>query len=551
MTYPQSFKSECYFFKKNFSVLKKVLDKIKKIESYFQCSLLIPCLFVFIERSDGQAIENLKLRLTPYNNFSDGYDASRHTYRSDYIRNVLTNSTTRPIVASIWESIPLVSVRTSPIDQGNCPTKKMRLIRVEASTFIYTLKGRGPANQLITIQEIKKQLKGYDRSTDRNCIPLFPAHTKPVNYQDAEVKFSVPVPSGEAANATATYTVQFDVVGGNNKVLLSQTKTITILRHVPLIVSIGESLASGEGNPDKEGKSVRDKYNFPSQYDCFDDATVMYAAGHKPKMAKIPNWFEPRDHRSLLSSHALAAKKLLDDWPYVVFLTFAKSGSVISSRENDNDILEQLDSIKRVVGNYKIDALLVSAGGNDVGFADILGGMAKDFRGSTGQQVLSKFMQRLHTLSSQGYPSIANKIRDLRLNIGNVLINEYSGHPFNDRNGNPERGCEIFETARFWAVSKRDAVSMDRMGELLNDAVKTAAINNRWILVTGISSQFKRHGYCSGQSFYVKASTSCDQQGDFDGTMHPNEVGTKIYALAIARELRRALSRTENIAIPH
>jgi len=81
------------------------------------------------------------------------------------------------------------------------------------------------------------------------------------------------------------------------------------------------------------------------------------------------------------------------------------------------------------------------------------------------------------------------------------------------------------------------------MGNLLNAEVKLAANTHGWHLVDGISEKFAGHGYCSGQSFYRFAAASCDTQGDFDGTMHPNEEGTAAYARVLARELRKVLPK--------
>jgi lysophospholipase L1-like esterase len=533
--------------KKDFSVLS---DSSKDFIA--GCWLLTSVLLLAVS-TKAQSLENIQLRVENINDFAEGYNLSMHTYNEAFIRRVLTNPTSRPVVASVLASIPVARIKMESTNDGErCRDIQVRLAPSGASAFVWTLKGQDLLrNQEVIIKQVKKVLKPLPRPRPGlTCIPRNHISDKVITQAEGEMKFSAPIPHSQAAhNIAATYTVQFDILDGNNRVILSQNRKVSVPRYVPLIVSVGDSYASGEGNPDRVGNAQDDHYDWKdwvsvgSQRDCEDDATVMIQQGTKPVMIRNPYWLDPRDHRSLRSGPALAARKLLKEWPYVVFLSFAKSGAVISSSKQENDILEQLEHVRRVVGDHKIDALLLSAGGNDVGFSNVLTGMAKDFRGSDGQKVLSKFLDRTLVLRNQSYPKIDAKIQELNLNIGKVLINEYSGHLFNDRNGNPQRGCGVFESFRFWAVSKGDAIAMERMGNMLNGEVKLAANKYGWHYVGGISDQFKNHGYCSGQSFYRGGSDSCDQQGDFNGTMHPNEQGTAVIAKALARELRRVLAR--------
>jgi lysophospholipase L1-like esterase len=252
---------------------------------------------------------------------------------------------------------------------------------------------------------------------------------------------------------------------------------------------------------------------------------------------------DPRDHRSLRSGPALAVKELLAEWPYIVLLTFAKSGSVISSPEKEHDLLEQLGRVERVVGQHRIDALIISVGGNDVGFASTLKTLAGDFNDSDQGKVLSSYLKRVGQLRNDGYPQINAKIRELNLDVTNILISEYPGSLFEDEDGRPRRGCGVFETFGLWKISTSDSEAISRMNASLNDEVLLAAKDNGWHLVDGISEAFVGHGYCTKQSFWRFAEDSCDQQGDFEGIMHPNELGTAAYGRILARELRAVLPK--------
>jgi hypothetical protein len=143
-------------------------------------------------------------------------------------------------------------------------------------------------------------------------------------------------------------------------------------------------------------------------------------------------------------------------------------------------------------------------------------------------------------LRDREFPKLNQAIVDLNLNVAPAatIISEYPGKFFNRADGQPAKGCGVFDTLIFWGVEKRDAVAMNAMADALNAELKLLAEKHKWRLVTGLSSQFARHGYCATRSFYRSASHSCDRQGDFEGTMHPNAEGTGVVAKALERELR-------------
>ncbi|HXF62112.1 MAG TPA: hypothetical protein VNK95_10870 [Caldilineaceae bacterium] len=138
-----------------------------------------------------------------------------------------------------------------------------------------------------------------------------------------------------------------------------------------LIVSIGDSNASGEGNPIAEALTAK-------------------------------RWYDDRCHRSDISGHALAAKRLEESDPHtsVTFLSFACSGAkvlkglVLYYRGIDTPvegflyrpepqlkaIMMALCAIRNPAGNEvgcredrrQVDALLISIGVNDLGFSSVI-----------------------------------------------------------------------------------------------------------------------------------------------------------------------------------
>ncbi|WOH47620.1 hypothetical protein [Bradyrhizobium sp. sBnM-33] len=472
----------------------------------------------------------LNLQLNYVNRIGAGYNESTQTYDPDFIKSNITEPKHRPVHADVCSALESVKIKMTSTEDGvRCKDETVQTLPNGVSSIVLTLSGPSPMpNKRVELKQFVVSSETY-RGIGR-CKP-----TKLVQRAtECGNTFEVPLASGIAVGAEPQHSFTAEMRAGD-RILKTQSKAIAVPSRVPLIVSIGESLASGEGNPDIRGRSRRRVLDPTSQRDCFDDTTVMINFEKKPDMMKQANWYDDRDHRSLRSGPALAARKLLDRWPYIMFLTFAKSGATVA------DIVGQLGKVKAAVGDHKIDALLISAGGNDVGFSDVLKGMAGDFIDRGAERAMSQFNRKLLILRNEEYPKLSKAIGDLNLNVSKVLINEYPGKLFNRTDGQPARGCGVFKTLLFWSVKKRDAVAMNTMGDLLNDDVKSLAKNNGWNLVQGISNQFATHGYCSSRSFYRAAEQSCDMQGDFQGTMHPNEEGTEVYARALERELRKVL----------
>lgn len=76
------------------------------------------------------------------------------------------------------------------------------------------------------------------------------------------------------------------------------------------------------------------------------------------------------------------------------------------------------------------------------------------------------------------------------------------------------------------------------MGQILNDLIRRKAREFGWHFVD-VDADFRGRGYCAPEavSYWVKAEQSCDRQGNFDGTMHPNDRGHAMYGLRLAESL--------------
>ncbi len=340
------------------------LIKTKKIRHIFTLSI---ALFLSGEEyTFGQSLKNIKLTVRPFNSFNEGYNSRTHSYDGDFIRNITSNSIKRQVFASVETTFPEVTIKMlSRKDGGRCSPEKWRLAPQAAAAFVYTIKSKHPliANRTIELDKVRKELPGNVSSRHANCFPYqVPGGMKRIYAGDCLVKLSVAIPTlQEMSLDTKSYTVQFDVVDKNNKVIATSSKEVVIASHVPVIVSVGESFASGEGNPDEKGRAADGAHQVAARKHCKFNTTWMIARDRMPDMEKKPSWLEREGHRSLLSFHALATKEMLKQWPHVIFLSFAKSGATIYSGDRTNDIYDQLADVRSLLGDYKIDALLISA----------------------------------------------------------------------------------------------------------------------------------------------------------------------------------------------
>ncbi|MDX6611638.1 MAG: hypothetical protein QOD75_824 [Blastocatellia bacterium] len=291
------------------------------------------------------------------------------------------------------------------------------------------------------------------------------------------------------------------------------------------IVSLGDSFASGEGNPDKPRHGLR-----------------------KAK------WIDERCHRSAFAGPAQAAMNIEKADPHtsVTFISFACSGAELSAgltsgqQKGSRLLRPQLDKMFEAAARRPIDALLVSIGGNDANFATLV----------------LKAIQLRHAETDTGTNRLANDgLASLpvrfaaiaeRLNrptnqtaIANVFITEYPDlvrdetRDFCDHSpGVPDLLHGISEAESTWALMQ--------VIKPLNAAVKTAATINGWNYVDGIFTRFGgespdhiAHGFCAGNQRWARTfNDSFIVQGDQKGTVHPNFEGHVWYAQRLVDELR-------------
>jgi lysophospholipase L1-like esterase len=344
----------------------------------------------------------------------------------------------------------------------------------------------------------------------------------------------------------------------------SQSFTITDY----LFAVLGDSFAAGQGNPDRKG--------IPQplgELQC-EATTIAKLTGGGISMAREARWLEPAAHRSTRSGHLLALQDFEDAevGRVVTALTFATSGAEVVrgllkpqhawQERNGGQVAELRRTL--VSAKRRLDGLVISVGGNDVGFAPAVTSMTKDrvgffsifgsfVSGKTRREIVAECRRLLAEMPAK-YDALAEELQTLR--PGAVFITEYPTGLFNNDRGQGAVGCGLFRmtgTNRSLGVSAPDARMIEAVGDDLNEVIREAAKRHGWIFVGGISTQFERHGYCADEPYWVGAEESCKSQGDLEGTLHPNSRGHEVYRARILQALRETYlreSRPRSAGVP-
>jgi lysophospholipase L1-like esterase len=285
-----------------------------------------------------------------------------------------------------------------------------------------------------------------------------------------------------------------------------------------LIVSIGDSVAAGEGVPDIAG-------------------------------LRHATWQSRRCHRSAKAGPALAAREIERDDPHtsVTFVHLACSGATIPAgllggfvgAETDGEeppLEAQTAVLARLAAIRPIDALLLSVGANDVHFGEVVRFCAipgqpncfeERFRPPGGdpderRTTAAVVAGALHELPRR-YEQLAKALRPL-LPASKVHIVEYFD-PTGDSDG---RTCRRILGGATRAELER---ARSEMLEPLNEAVGRAARRWGWEEVTGAAEAFRTHGYCAKRPWVTRVFRSLFTLGGSPvskrllGTLHPNERG--------------------------
>ena len=299
-----------------------------------------------------------------------------------------------------------------------------------------------------------------------------------------------------------------------------------------LIVSIGDSYASGEGNPVVPGVFSPE-----------------WAYSPDPAM----NVQNADAHRSTIAGPAQFALQLQQSNPHeaVTFVSVANSGAsinegVLGTMPSIGDpgvtLPAEIDEVKQIVGPHHIDVLTISVGANDVGFANQVFNLIENTYTDGYYPTLATIQGQVNAQLSKlpnRYARLGHAVQ--ALNPGKVMITEYPDITRNQQ-GNV---AEIVGPLDIPLIGQADAqFASTSIIAPLDAAVSAAARANHWTCVAGISAAFQTHGYPSTDSWVRQLGDSLAMQGNADGTFHPNAAGHLAIAQRLLATYRGAIGKS-------
>ena len=310
-----------------------------------------------------------------------------------------------------------------------------------------------------------------------------------------------------------------------------------------LIVALGDSYASGEGNPHAFGYPEtglplpinvewddtvchRSAYAGPAQAAAYleeqDPHTSVTFVHLACSGAKIEDQLLPTDVRGPMNNFQPELGGLLD--PY--------EGQEVADYANAPSHPAQVDAAASLTGSRDVDAMTVSIGGNDIHFAGIVKDCIINVIGCNvdsdiipnpdGVDILNEYLPQL----SGRYDRFATRLTEQfgdRLTAQNVFITEYPDSTRCDDGTVCAMIPHVITTAEGqWAG--------DTVLPGLNAVIANRADAHGWTFVDGISEGFQDgHGYAAANTWMVGLVQSLLQQGGKDGAFHPNVAGHTWY----------------------
>jgi lysophospholipase L1-like esterase len=296
-----------------------------------------------------------------------------------------------------------------------------------------------------------------------------------------------------------------------------------------LIFGLGDSLSSGEGSPDtRRGSGSR------------------------------ASWQSPQCDRSNKSYQALVVKRLRAEHPNdkVMFDHLACSGAAIDAGllegfkgvNGGKELPAQADEARSLARHRTVDALMLSAGVNDLLFGKVISFCVN--RSTDGYCPTRKFRDGMtlaqwveHTLGE--LPHLYKRLA-ARLNTfvahHRVFILQYPDLLSTSATGR----CPslFFYKPPFFSAYQIRGREVDWLYDHfylpLNREVAAAAGHYHWTLMRAPAT-FSEHGYCTADRWIVQYEESYAWQGNENGTLHPNETGQEKIANAVYPVLSGAI----------
>ncbi|VDD86885.1 unnamed protein product [Enterobius vermicularis] len=259
------------------------------------------------------------------------------------------------------------------------------------------------------------------------------------------------------------------------------------------IAAVGDSFASGEGNPDVPAKISTTS---PAQ------------------------WLSEQCHRSSRSWAFKVYQKLVNGTKQAAlhFSYLPCSGASV-----DNGIVSS--SFGEPQGSGP-ELLLISAGGNDIGYSEILSKLSWGETRSLFSSIDMRFFYVSHQLDK-----LAAKVREIKPK--QVIIPHYFDLSRN------EKGIVDANCSELKQISTKNLVLAERkILKRINKLISQKAREQSWTVIDNISAIFRFRGLCSTKPLIRSTKDSLRLQGNIFGAFHPTEEAHQQIAELILKQIK-------------
>ena len=406
---------------------------------------------------------------------------------------------------------------------------------------------------------VSLQIDNIDEAAGLTCTWLTAPHGGPprgdavVQACSEQAQFDIPYPDGASVSVE---------IGGR------EVASIDVKVHDLLIVGMGDSFASGEGNPDIPVRFSRDRSADYGSRSGSGDLTGYPARvgawkqiGDKDFIAENARWLDQGCHRSLYSHQLRAALQLSieDDHRAVTYVGVACSGSevtyglflnyagnewvphpadmsqisaVAAAQCDQHDApMQDLPEAYHMDGTIpelkgglvlrkcdplnarRIDLMMVSVGGNDVGFSRLLANSVLSDESTL--RMLGGWFGQVHGLddASLGLEALILRYKSLNRAIhyllhipweqsDRVLLTAYPGMALQgDGVSTCPDGVEGMDVLPDFQLSESKLRTGTWIADKLNTAMKEAADHYEWTFVDAHRREFIGRGLCAGTTY--------------------------------------------------
>lgn len=302
------------------------------------------------------------------------------------------------------------------------------------------------------------------------------------------------------------------------------------------IVSLGDSFSSGEGNPTTTGVPI-------NAWKWMDDEKC-----HRSK------WGWPHVVTEDIAEHTNSRVRL-------TFLACSggmlKEGLLESFTERGVDREPQLDRLKAMIeaAGRVPDAVLMTGGGNDMGFADIVIECISPGN-CPGGEATDSLDARIGRLGGPDglYADVDKRLEEMGVESDRVVLLMYPDPLVGRKRDGPvwgpnvvQAGCYIPAGPRMWSWASENVVV--RLQNLQRE--RAAALG--WRLADNHQFEFQKHSYCprisfrGGDSWWVGILAQIVKQWGL-GAFHPNRRGHRELARSAMLELAEFLPGLPKLA---